>query len=357
MKAGPGFSVLSITPVCNASCRFCGFSRDVYNREAGGHMPLERVFEAIDVLYRHGVRYLVLSGGEPLLHPDLLPIIRWARQLDMNVMLVTNGGLLSEKRVTDLAGVGVSGLVISIDAADVALHEDNRGLPGVCNKIREANTLAAVHGVSTTASVTMSRMVDYELLPDFLKSLGFKWVTFSYPCRQLGSSNLAQTDNELMDFSDDELVAEFDKIKKMKRRIRVLNPTRSLEEMQRFVRGEEQRYPCYGGFRYFYVDWNSDLWRCQFWHEPICKVGEFDASMTIRDDCTLCMIDCYRDSSLLHHVGVSLHDAWHAFKRGNRLLPWENWSPKPPGIHCCRCLRMRPGLLRSDHRFQGLTNR
>lgn len=279
-------------------------------------MPLERAIEAINVLYRHGVRYLVLSGGEPLLHPDLLAIIEHARLLAMNVMLVTNGGLLSEKRIKELAGASLSGLVISIDAADVAIHEDNRGLPGVCAKIKDANDLAARHGISSTASVTMSRLVDYDLMPAFLKSLGFKWVTFSYPCRQLGSSNLAQTGNSLMDFSDEELIAEFDKIKKLKKQMRVLNPTRSLQEMQRFLRNEPQRYPCFGGFRYFYVDWNSDLWRCQYWHEPICKVAEFDASKTVRDGCTLCMIDCYRDSSLLHHIGVSMHDSWQELRNG-----------------------------------------
>ncbi len=166
----------------------------------------------------------------------------------------------------------------------------------------------------------MSRLVDYEQLPDFLKAQGFKWVTFSYPCRQMsGTSNLAQTDSNLMNFSDDELIAEFEKIKKLKKRMRVLNPARSLEEMQRLLSNEPQRYPCIGGFRYFYVDWNSDLWRCQYWHKPICKVGEFDASKTVRDGCTICMIDCYRDSSLLHHVGVSIHDFWTELRDGRPI--------------------------------------
>lgn len=328
-EGGPGFSLLLITPLCNANCRFCGFARDVYDRSAAGHMPLEKACEAIDVLYRNGVRYLVLSGGEPLMHPDLLKIIQRARQLEMNVMVVTNGGLLSEKRVNELADVGVSGLIISIDAADSAIHEQNRGLPGVCEMIRLANKVAAQRRLSTTASVAMSRLVDYDQLPDFLKSMGFKWVTFSYPCRQMeGTSNLAQTSGDLMDFSDEELFAEFEKVKKMNRRMRVLNPMRSLTEMQRLVKGEKQHYPCFGGFKYFYVDWNSDLWRCQYWHEPICKVHEFDLTKTVRDGCTKCMIDCYRDSSLLHHVGVSMHDAWHEMKQGRPFAAFRKLATR-----------------------------
>jgi len=36
----------------------------------------------------------------------------------------------------------------------------------------------------------------------------------------------------------------------------------------------------------------------------------------VRDGCTKCMIDCYRDSSVMQHVGVSVHDAYQSLKRG-----------------------------------------
>ena len=175
-EGGPGFCQFAITPLCNASCGFCGFSRDVMPHDAGGHVPLEEALEAIDIMYRNGVRYLVLTGGEPLMHPGVIDIIRRARALDMNVTVVTNGSLLSDKRIRELAHTGVSGLVISIDAADAAVHENNRGLPGVCEKIRLANQLSKELKMTTTASVTISRLLDFETLPDFLESLGFTWV-------------------------------------------------------------------------------------------------------------------------------------------------------------------------------------
>ena len=46
-------------------------------------------------------------------------------------------------------------------------------------------------------------------------------------------------------------MAAFERIKALKKRFRVLNPTPSIEEMQRFLRKEEQRFPCLGGFQYF----------------------------------------------------------------------------------------------------------
>ncbi len=105
----------------------------------------------------------------------------------------------------------------------------------------------------------------------------------------------------------------------MKKRFRVVNPTLSLEEMQRFVQKEEQRYPCIAGYRFFFLDWNLKLWRCHYWHEPMCSIYEFDSSKLIRDGCTACMINCYRDTSLMQHIGVSVRDAYQAFKKGHVL--------------------------------------
>lgn len=51
----------------------------------------------------------------------------------------------------------------------------------------------------------------------------------------------------------------------------------------------------------------------------MCTVYEWDDSKLIRDGCTRCMIDCYRDPSVLQFVAISASDAWQAAKRG-RLL-------------------------------------
>ncbi len=87
--------------------------------------------------------------------------------------------------------------------------------------------------------------------------------------------------------------------------------------MQRYLRGEREKFGCLGGHKYFYLDWNLNLYRCHFWETPICNIYEFDASKLIRDGCTRCMIDCYRDPSLLQFAAISLSDAWHHLRQGN----------------------------------------
>jgi len=309
-EGGPGMCLFTITNACNARCRFCGFSRDLLPRQSWSFLKLQAAYDAIDILYQQGVRYLAIQGGEPTLHADLPFIIKHAATLKMQTLLVTNGFLLTQNRVSELVACGVSGFVISVDSMDANVHESNRGLPGLCARIRTANRFIQANGLVSTASVTMSRLVDYNKIPDFLKSLGFLSVTFSYPLTQLGSSYLSYSDSELVNLNLSELIEAFDKIKLLKKHFHVLNPSPSIDEMQRFIRGETQIYPCLGGYKYFYMDWNLLLWRCHYWHEPMCSIYDFDGSQRVRDGCTKCMIDCFRDSSVMHHIGVAIHDAY-----------------------------------------------
>ena len=111
----------------------------------------------------------------------------------------------------------------------------------------------------------------------------------------------------------------------------VVNPTESLDEMQRHLRGEKEKFGCLGGHKYFYLDWNLNLYRCHFWEKPMCNIYEFDQSKLIRDGCTRCMIDCYRDPSVLQFVAISASDAYNNLKKGKLLAAAKNIfdSPQP----------------------------
>ena len=316
-SGGPGRAEFALNNACNANCGFCSFARDALPKERWEYVERQGAFDAIDILYRQDVRYLILTGGEPTLHPHLTDIIAHATAKGMKVMMVSNAGLLKPRRLQEYADAGLSSFVISIDAASAELHEENRGLPGVCDKIREANKELTSLGMIATASVTLSRLLDLNALPDFLSDLGFQSVTFSYPLTNLNSSFLGYRQSELVDFTPEELIALYEKVKTVKSRLHVVNPTRSLEEMQRFVRGEPQHFPCLGGYRYFYLDWKLKLWRCHYWEEPLCSIYDFDDSKLVRDGCTRCTIDCYRDASTMQHIAVSVHDTAQALKRGD----------------------------------------
>jgi len=315
-SGGPGTAQLVLNNACNANCDFCGFARERLSRDRWRYVERQGALDALSILYRQGIRYVVLTGGEPTLHPNHVEFVRRGADLGLSMIMVTNGALLKPPKVNELIDAGLAHLSISIDAADQETHERNRGLPGVCDRIVDANRILGRAGIPTTAIVTVSKLVDFDALPDFLRQLGFAAASFSYPMTTLPSFYLSYSDSELVDYSNDELLDVFARIKRLKKLFPILNPARSLDEMQRFLRKEPQRHECLAGWRLFFVDWDLMVWRCQAWDEPICSIYDFDSSKYVRDGCTKCMINCNRDVSLMQGAAVSLHDSWQAVKRG-----------------------------------------
>jgi MoaA/NifB/PqqE/SkfB family radical SAM enzyme len=312
---GPGFCQIALTNACNAACGFCSFAR--LPKDQWVIPETVEIAKAIDALAARGVGYVVFVGGEPLLHPGLFDLIAHARSLGLASLICTNGSLLNAANIERLAAAGLKGVIISIDAPDEEKHNQNRGIPNLCGRIRTANRLLRERGFNPTASVTVSRLVgDFGLLPRFLKGLGFGKVTFSYPLNYLGSSYLSFSSSPLIDFSREELIEVFRRLIELKKEMPVLNPRASLEEMIRTLKGEPPRFPCLAGYKYFFIDWHLDLYRCHYVKKPMCRAQEFATAPLIRDNCTACMIDCYRDPSVLQFCAVAISDGLHSLAAG-----------------------------------------
>ena len=314
----PGVCDASVTNVCNAACDFCGFARNKTLAGAARYVDADAYFRALPILHRRGIRYLTLQGGEPLVHPDIVRLVSETAGAGISCAMITNGWFLP-RYISDLAGAGLDQLIISIDSADLTEHERNRGLEGLVRRIAEGITQAHAFGLRVQASVTVSRLVRYDNLPDTLQRLGFDDVAFSYPRRDpLGSTSLVYgEESHLIDLDRDELLASLEAIRRLRKRFPVLNPRASLAEVACFVRGEAQAVPCIGGYKYFYLDWNLDIWRCEAWNEPLGSVFDLDRIPDQREPCNACMMACYRTASMLMHAAVAATDAAQALAAGH----------------------------------------
>ena len=95
---------------CNLSCAYCN-EYDDFSEPVG----VEVMFRRIDRLAELGTSIITISGGEPLMHPELERIITRIRQRKMITGLITNGYLLSRHRIRSLNDCGLEHLQISID--------------------------------------------------------------------------------------------------------------------------------------------------------------------------------------------------------------------------------------------------
>jgi MoaA/NifB/PqqE/SkfB family radical SAM enzyme len=314
----PAVCDASVTNVCNAACDFCGFARDKGLAGPKRYMDAEGLTRAMPILRRRGIRYMTLQGGEPLVHPEIVRLVAEIARAGMQAAIITNGWFLP-RYIEPLAAAGLGRLIISIDSANLGAHEDNRGLHGLASRIKQGIQRAHERGIPVTASVTISRLVHYDDLPKTLWYLEFDGVEFSYPRQEaLGSTSLVYSqESRLVDLTRDELLGALEAIRRLKKRYPVFNSAASLAEVGRFARGEPQHVPCVGGYKYFYLDWNLDIWRCEAWHEKLGSVFDLDNISDQRDPCNACMMGCYRHASMLMHCGISATDALAAMMGGD----------------------------------------
>lgn len=95
---------------CNLACGYCNEFDDVSKP-----VPIEEMKRRLDLLADMGTSIITISGGEPLMHPELEEVIRHIRRRGMIAGMITNGFLLSVKRIQSLNEAGLEHLQISID--------------------------------------------------------------------------------------------------------------------------------------------------------------------------------------------------------------------------------------------------
>ncbi|HEY0263578.1 MAG TPA: radical SAM protein [Granulicella sp.] len=95
---------------CNLACTYCN-EYDDHSKP----VPIDEMLRRIDHLGRLGTSVITISGGEPLLHPDLDQVIARIRKTGAIAGMITNGYLLMPERIERLNKAGLDHLQISID--------------------------------------------------------------------------------------------------------------------------------------------------------------------------------------------------------------------------------------------------
>lgn len=121
----PPYLQIEPTSVCNFRCVFCFETDPTFTNKANGfmgRMPLD-LFKALVDEAQGNVEFVSLaSRGEPLLYPDIIPMLAYTRGKFLNLKLNTNASLLDEAKCHAILSGGVRTLVFSADAASEPLY-------------------------------------------------------------------------------------------------------------------------------------------------------------------------------------------------------------------------------------------
>lgn len=115
------------TNACNMYCAHCYRDAGCKADEELNTAEAKRLLEQIA---RAGFKIMIFSGGEPLMRPDILELVRYARSLGLRSVFGTNGTLITEEMAVLLKEAGAMGMGISLDSMDKEKHDKFRSFPG-----------------------------------------------------------------------------------------------------------------------------------------------------------------------------------------------------------------------------------
>ncbi len=164
---------LEVTKRCNARCDFCDYWKITDRDEMADFSDVVRKFDPLAV---------VLTGGEPMLRRDLVPIVEQIVAVPgfRFVALLTHGGFLSEAKIKELVGAGVHQINVSMNYPDER-QDKERGIPGLFGRLSTTLPKMVQQGVKvfTLASILMlDNMHDAEPLVRLAHSWGVN-IAFS----------------------------------------------------------------------------------------------------------------------------------------------------------------------------------
>lgn len=171
------------TTRCNLQCRHCGSDCSVQSREKD--MPLEDFLKALDTIPRKNIPReftVVLTGGEPLLRPDIEEIGEALHRRRIGWGMVSNGWFYDEAMHTRLMKAGMGALTISLDGLEDS-HDRMRGRPGSFTRAMMAISVCSREPRLNSDVVTCVTQRNLEELPRIhrlLSEIGVKqWRLFT----------------------------------------------------------------------------------------------------------------------------------------------------------------------------------
>ena len=298
---------------CNLVCTYCN-EFDDHSAPVATPVMLRR----IDNLARLGTTIITISGGEPLLHPDLDEIIRAIRAHGIIATLITNGYLLTAARIQRLNRAGLEHLEISIDNV---LPDDvsKKSLKVLDQKL-----------------VLLAEHAEFEVNLNSVLGTGVRnpsdALTVARRARELGFTSTVGIAHDHsgqlrpLDAEQQQIYGELTKLEKGLY-------SRYNQFQQNLIRGQPNDWHCHAGSRYLYICEDGLVHYCsQQRGRPGIPLGDYTRDdlereyHTVKPCAPFCTVSCVHQTAMADYVREKPFEALPHFLPAthgiNRALAW-----------------------------------
>jgi len=172
----PVAAIFEITLLCNSTCGYCDLPLNQGRRELSRH-EIRRIFGD---LYRDGIRFLFIQGGEPLARTDLIEVLEDLAAIGFSMTLVTNGTRLTPGFIARLGQLPIS-ISVSLDTLDRDTYRRIRGRDQLPRVLAGIKLLAEFSGPKyLTCIVSEANRGDALSIAEFAREIGFLPIFGAY---------------------------------------------------------------------------------------------------------------------------------------------------------------------------------
>lgn len=305
---------------CNERCIHCYIPNDKKNH--GFDMPTAKVKSLLDELADMGGLHVTFSGGEAFMHRDLIELVRYAREKDLMVSILSNLIALKDEDIQELHDLNISLIQTSLYSMDAGIHDMITTVKGSFEKTKSAieKLVAADVPVQISCPIMKANRHGYDKVLDYARSLKIKAQTDYIMMAQadLDTANLA---NRISIEETEELlrdIIEHDQQYKDE----TLKQRPISEEMKFNLERYKQQPVCGVGYDNCCITANGDVYPCAGWQDmvlgnvykqPLREIWENSAKIKelrkitqasfpqcleceARDYCARCLVRNYNES-------------------------------------------------------------
>ena len=161
-----------ITRNCNLSCVHCRAAATMGPYE--GELDTKTCLNLLDQIQEMGDPIIILTGGEPLLRPDIFEIARYGTDKGLRMVMAPNGTLLTKDIAKKLVDAGIQRISISLDGSTKTSHDRFRGVEGAyegaLRGIQHAKEAGIEFQINTT--ITKTNLHEIQDIQNLAVSLG-----------------------------------------------------------------------------------------------------------------------------------------------------------------------------------------